>query len=335
MFGCRDTIGATLLLGLVGNANVAGAAPCNIARPVVIAGLDYDSASFSTAVATSILAKGYGCKVEVRRGTVLPLIRDLVDGKVDIIMEVWSSNPTDAWIEGERNGKVLRAGTNYSNALQGWYVPSYVVDGSDARARGLGTVTDLLRFKSIFTDRGEPNKGRFYNCPAGWQCEIANTKKLRGYGLERDFVNFRPANGPALDDAIEGAVRARVPILFYYWEPTWLLNKYKMSMLNEPPFNDESWRRMLSSEGPATATAYPIADVFIAANAEFAEQAPAIVEFLKRWRSTTGIVNDAITYMHDRRASAEEAAHRFMSSQVPIWSRWVSSDVADRIRKDQ
>ncbi|MEZ5855277.1 MAG: glycine betaine ABC transporter substrate-binding protein [Hyphomicrobiaceae bacterium] len=44
----------------------------------------------------------------------------------------------------------------------------------------------------MFKDPEELSKGRFYNCIAGWQCEVTNTKKLYAYGLLKDFTNFRP-----------------------------------------------------------------------------------------------------------------------------------------------
>ncbi|WP_277343592.1 glycine betaine ABC transporter substrate-binding protein, partial [Pseudomonas viridiflava] len=39
----------------------------------------------------------------------------------------------------------------------------------------------------------------FYNCPAGWTCELENSEMLKSYGLENKYTNFRPGTGPALD----------------------------------------------------------------------------------------------------------------------------------------
>ena len=33
-------------------------------------------------------------------------------------------------------------------------------------------------------DQEEPSKGRFYNCPAGWTCELDNSEMLKSYGFD-------------------------------------------------------------------------------------------------------------------------------------------------------
>jgi glycine betaine/proline transport system substrate-binding protein len=279
------------------------------------------------------LTKGFGCRVEIRRGTVLPLVRDLANGDVDILMELWTANPPETWGRDEANGKVVRAGTNYADAVQGWFVPAYVAKGRDAPARGLRSVEDLARYKQLFPDPEYPGKARFHNCPVGWECELVNSKKLKAYRLNKEFVNFRPSSGAAFDDAVSNAVGAQRAILFYYWGPTWLVRKFDLMMLREPPFNKRTWLKMLNSKRPVKGTAYPSSDVVIAANAKFAGRAPAIMKFLKSWRSSNAIVSDALMYMHDRNVSAEEAAAYFMKTKAEIWTRWVPKDVARRIQE--
>ena len=62
--------------------------------------------------------------------------------------------------------------------------------------------------KALFKDPESPGKGRFYNCPTGWTCEGVNSQKLKAYGLEDSYVNFRTGTGPALDAAISSAIRS-------------------------------------------------------------------------------------------------------------------------------
>src|SRR3546814_4923485 len=44
------------------------------------------------------------------------------------------------------------------------------------------------------------SKGRFYNCPAGWTCELDNSEMLKSYGLEKTYTNFRPGTGPRSEE---------------------------------------------------------------------------------------------------------------------------------------
>ena len=328
----RSAVAASLALAAVLTTHPAFATSCDVARPVVLAGLDYDSAAFDNAVAKAILTKGYGCKVDILPGTVLPLVAGLARGDVDVLMEVWTANPAEAWVKAEREGKAVRLGTNFADTREGWFVPRYVVEGANAPAPDLKSVTDLSRHKALFADPEEPGKGRFYNCPAGWQCELINSKKLRAYGLDEHFSNFRPGTGEALAAAVEGAVRRRRPILFYYWSPTWLLGKYDFAMLEEPPFDQATWDALKASDNPTAATAYPANTVVIGANAEFAKQAPNIVALFRNWRSSNEIVGEALAYMREHNATADDAALRFLRTRPEVWTRWVPQDVAERIR---
>ena len=327
----RILLGAVLLAaaGLPAPARAPG---CDLQRPIVLGGLDYDSAAFDNAVAKLILTKGYGCKVDILPGTVLPLVNGLARGDIDVLMEVWTANPAEAWVKAEREGKVVRLGINFPETREGWFVPRYVVEGPNAPAPDLKSVQDLARHKSLFADPEQPGKGRFYNCPAGWQCELINSKKLNAYQLSGDYTNFRPGTGEALAAAIEGAVRRQRPILFYYWGPTWLLGKYDFVMLAEPAFDQATWDTMKASAAPTAATAYPSNTVVIGANAEFAKQAPEVAAMLGRWRSSTEIVAEALAYMRTENASAEAAATRFLRARPEVWSGWVPQDVAERIK---
>ena len=310
----------------------ARAAECDVQRPVVLGGLDYDSAGFDNAVAKLILTKGYGCKVDILPGTVLPLVNGLARGDVDVLMEVWTANPAEAWVKAEREGKVVRLGVNFADTREGWFVPRYVVEGPKAVAPDLKSVQDLARHKGLFADPEEPGKGRFYNCPAGWQCELVNSKKLTAYGLTADYTNFRAGTGEALAAAVEGAVRRQRPILFYYWGPTWLLGKYDFVMLSEPPFDAAVWDAMKASDAPTAATAYPSNTVVIGANAAFAKQAPAVAAMLGRWRSSNEVVGEALAFMRTENASPDAAAARFLKARPEVWAQWVPPEVAERVK---
>ena len=143
---------ATLALGL---GLGAPAIACELDRPLKMAGLDYDSAAFHTAVASAIAERGFGCKVERVPGVIAPLVNGLARGDVDIVMEIWMANPVDAWVKAAEAGKVEPLGTTFPDASEGWFVPRYLVSGADAKAPELKTVQDLKRCKALFTDPEE------------------------------------------------------------------------------------------------------------------------------------------------------------------------------------
>lgn len=325
---------ALLAAMLTAGAGPALAQPttCEIDRPVVFAGLDYDSAAFHTALARLVIEKGYGCRTDRIPGAVIPLVNGVARGDIDITMEIWLANPVEAWVTAERAGKVVRLGTTFPDATEGWFVPRYLVEGPQAPAPDLKSVADLARHAALFRDPDQPAKGRFYNCVPGWQCEIVNSKKLVAYGLADSFVNVRPGSGDALNAAIDGAIRRRQPVVFYHWSPSWLTGAHDPVRLEEPPFDATVWAAMLAADKPARATAYPVSRVVIGANAGFANAAPRIAAFLTAYGTSAADTSKALAEARAAGTPAEAMAPRFLREREDVWSRWVPADVAVRLR---
>ncbi|MEM0909139.1 MAG: ABC transporter substrate-binding protein [Pseudomonadota bacterium] len=323
----------TLMGALVAASFAAPAAQaaCPIDDTIMFGGLDYGSAAFHTAVARSILEEGYGCETDVIPGTTLVLNQGLARGDVDLLMEVWTGNPAQTFLDAEAEGKVTRLGTTFPDAVEGWFVPRYLVDGDDAAAKGLTSVSQLSEFKELFRDPEDPDKGRFYNCVVGWQCEVVNSKKLIAYGLEDDYSNIRPGAGAALEAAVESAYLRGKPVLFYHWAPTWLIGKYDFVMLDEPTYDKATWDEMMASDAPGAATAYPKTAVIIGANTEFTGQSDVLTTFLNNYGMTSADTSQALAYMREADATPEAAAQEFLRERKDVWGAWVPSDIADKV----
>jgi glycine betaine/proline transport system substrate-binding protein len=330
----------TSLLGLAlfsGAGWCTGSQACEVSEPIVFAGLNWDSNEFHTAVAQRILRDGMGCSVDKIPGATIPLHNGMIKGDIHIIMEIWLANESKVWLDGVAAGKVSAIGVNMADAVQAWYVPRYLVEGPNAPAKGLRSVADLPRFKGLFADPEEPGKGRFYNCMAGWACETLNTKRLAGYGLSEHFNNVRPGSGAALDAAIISALTRRKPIVFYYWGPSWLLGQHaeELIALEEPPFDAQKWASLVAATDSAkvkAATAFPVVDIVIGVNQVFIQRAPTIAQFLRQYRTNTRLVSEALASMQTGKLSADAAARLFLMKHPDVWERWVSPDVARRVR---
>ena len=69
-----------------------GTTSANAACKVHLGDFDWDSANVHTAIVSFILEKGYGCQVEVTKGSTSPIMAAHYDGQLDIITEVWRDN---------------------------------------------------------------------------------------------------------------------------------------------------------------------------------------------------------------------------------------------------
>ncbi|SDQ90915.1 ABC transporter substrate-binding protein [Pseudovibrio sp. Tun.PSC04-5.I4] len=330
------TLAFALPFGAI-EASAADAPACEIDRPVVFAGVDLDSTAFSNSVASFIIKNGYGCETDSIPGSTIPLLNGLARGDIDVFMEAWPVNVGEALAKGEAKGDYVNLGINFDNVTQAWYVPKYLVEGENAPAKGLKSVTDLPKYKDVFSDPEEPGKGRFYNCIAGWGCEIVNTKKLNAYGLLDDYVNFRPGTGAALAATIDSNMRRKRPIVFYYWGPTWVMGKYgdEMVQLEEPAYNKAVWDA-LDAEDDASlvkeAVAYPLAAAHVYVNSEFQALAPQLVEFLTNYKTTAPVVSKGLAYMLDTDGTTDDAAIEFLKTNPDMWTKWVSADVQERVK---
>ena len=304
---------------------------CQLDRAVTFAGLDWGSAAFHNAVAQRIVSIGFGCSTRAVPGETLPLLAKMTKGEVDVTMELWKPNLGEAWQQAESAGQVQEVGVNFEDAVQGWFVPRYLVEGPNAQAAGLRTVFDLPRYRQLFADRSSNGKGRFFNCAHGWGCEVVNTRKLAAYGLSDSYLNVRPQSGAGLVAAIASHYKRQEPFLAYYWTPTWVIGKFDLVMLEEPPYDRRKWMALSTQQAPREATAYPTVAVGIAVNARFARQAPELVHFLSRYQTDSGVISQALAYIEDRKASPEVAASEFLRLHRARWMAWVPPDVAQRV----
>lgn len=309
-------------------------AQCDIERPVVFAGFDWDSARLHNSVARFILEKGYGCKTDEIPGTTVPLFNGMARGEIDISMEIWKQAVTKAWGELLDEGNVIEVGVNFDDAVQGVFVPKWLVEGDDAPAPDLKSVADLNKYKALFADKEQPEKGRFYNCVLGWSCAEINTKKLGAYGLADSFVDFRPGAGAAVSTAVDTAMLRKKPIVFYYWTPSWLIGRYadELVMLEEPAYDEATWKAFTDSENPKKATAYPLVSVLIGANTQFTKDSPLIHAFLSNYQTQSSDVSQALDYMRKNKTDANESAQYFLNTFPETWTQWVPADVAERVK---
>ena len=306
---------------------------CELDRPISLAGLDWSSNKFHVALAGRILRDGYGCRVVIREGSTKPLQRALMDGKVDVMMEVWGDAIDGRWESGLEEGEIVDLGINFPDSKQGWYVPRYLVEGPDAPAPDLKSVTDLPRYKHLFEDPDRPGMGRFNNCIRGWLCEGINTRKLSAYGLDKHFTNHRPKSSASLAATIVRASRLKEPVLAYYWEPTWLIGAYDLVMLEEPRYDVRTWSELTRDARPTQGVAYPVLAVRKAVSSDFRRNAPAATRFINSYRTNARLISHGLAYVQEvEGATPDDAARDFLKTQEAVWSKWVPDDVAENVK---
>lgn len=329
----------SLILSFNGGNAIAAQPKWCADKPVKFAGITWESGQFFTEVARIIIENGYDCKTEVVTGSTAVTETALASNDLQVWMEQWGGR-TEIIKKSRDAGKVDLVGSLLKGGtVEGWFVPEYVVKGDKARnikpiAPQLQSVEDLPKHKDIFKDDEDPSKGRFLNCPTGWDCEKNNNQKLKAYKLTDSYTNFRPGTGGALDASIASAYERGKPILFYYWAPAGLMGKYKFYQLKEPAYNEACWKTIYNStsDTPCGSTTPPT-DLSVGISTPFKNDAPELVAFFQKMSLPADIVNKVIADMGTRKVDGAVVAKEFMKKNKSLWSQWVPKDAVEKIEK--
>lgn len=302
-------------------------------KPVlVMADVSWDSIKVQNRIAAFIIEKGYGYpECNYIFCETLPALQGLQRGDIDIYMEVWVDNMLDAWDKALADGTVKDLGSNFPDAPQGWYVPTYMIKGDpergiEAMTPDLKAVSDLPQYWEIFKDPEAPSKGRFHNSPPGWKATEINEYKFPTYGLNESFNLFSTGSDTALATSMATAYEKGKPWVGYYWEPTWVMGKLDMTLLEEPAYDESLW----SAEGKY-ACAYPSAQVLIGVNSELEKTSPELIDFLSNYETTLEQNNDFLAFMMDNNGDVDKAAIYFLKTYPDTWKSWVPEDIANNV----
>jgi len=296
-------------------------------KNVTFVDFSWNSVQMHNRIAGFVLEHGYGFKPEYLFAESVPGLTGLAKGDVDIAMEMWVDNVLEWYNEAVgRNKAVIDLGPTFPDSPQGWYVPTYVIEGDPERgiepmAPDLKSVFDLPKYWELFKDPENPKKGRFYNAIPGWVVHDINMKKLDAYGLTDTYQAFGPGSQTALATAIVTAYQRGNPVLAYYWEPEWIMGMLDMTRLEEPPYDPEKW-----GEGKSYGCAFPAARVHIGINTEFARKNPEILTFLANYETSLEQNNAALAYMQQEEATVEDAAIWFLKEYEDAWTKWIPDE---------
>ncbi|HPJ24536.1 MAG TPA: ABC transporter substrate-binding protein [Synergistaceae bacterium] len=296
------------------------------AEKVVFVDNSWDSIQVLNRIAGFVLQEGYGFDTEYLFAETLPGLMGVERGEAQVIMEVWVDNYGDWYAKAQERKKIVPLGENYPGAPQGWYVPTYVIKGDPQRgiepmAPDLEYIQDLPKYWELFKSPEEPKKGRFYNGPTGWVISTITETKFKTTGLDEYFEVFFPGSDMALSTAASTAYKRGLPVLIYYWEPSWLLGLYDMTLLKDKiPYSEERW-----VEGDYGCD-YPRSRVWKMANAAFLEAHPEVRAFLERFETTLGQNNKALAYMKANEEDPAGAALWFLKEYPENWKAWIGDE---------
>ncbi len=302
-------------------------------EPVEFVDYGWDLVRFHDRVAGFIIEHGYQREVEYVFVEHIPGLVGLEKGDLDIYMDLWPNNCKEWWDKARNNGSVAKLSVNYDGGSQGWYVPTYVIEGDKERgiepvAPDLVSVMDLKDYWELFRDPEVKDKGRFLNGPPSWMAYSVNTAKLEAYGLNDYFVSFPTGGTTVLIAEVISNYKKGKPVLFYFWDPTWLMGLYDFTLLEEPAFDPELWNK---ESGYACEWVKGIS--YIVANTEFIDKNPEVAEFLGNYSTTLDQNRKALLVSHNNDSDAWYTALWFLKKYPEHWEKWIPEERQDVIKR--
>ncbi len=329
----------TLLAGLllaVGLASTDTAASKDPAAPIHFGAIGWESGAFTTEILRLIAEHGYGYATDTLPGSTVSMEVALARNDLQVIAEEWAGR-SPAWVKAEQAGQVFALGDTVKNAEEGWWVPTYVIKGDPARglkplAPELRSVDDLKRYPQVFRDPESPDKGRFLNSPSGWTSETVNSQKLKAYGLDGLYNNFRSGSGAALDAEIASSIRRGQPVLFYYWSPSPLIGRYDLVRLAEPAYDAKAWATLMDAKNPNPQGSQSLpAKLSIGVSKAFRESYPDLVAVFEKVDLPIDRLNKALAQMNETRQPPREAAKAFLRANPDVWKPWLPAEHAAKV----
>jgi len=332
----RTLVVAAGLLGLAScdsgdSGDTASAQECG---RVTVANMNWQSAEVLAHIDNIILSEGYGCEVELVQGDTMPTFTSMVEKlEPDVAPELWINSLKIPLEEAVAEGTlIIAAEALIDGGVEGWWIPKYLADANPE----IKTIEDALARPDLFPAPEDSSKGAVYNCPSGWNCQILTENLFKAFNAgEKGFVLVDTGTAAGLDGSIAKAYEREEGWLGYYWAPTSILGKYEMVKLDEGVEHDaEEWATctgILDCEDPKP-NAWVKSAVFTVVTKNFAETAAVAMGYIKTRQWDNATVNTLLFWMSDNQATGEEASEYFLKNSPEVWTPWVSSEAAGKIK---
>lgn len=300
-------------------------------EPIKIISTDngWDSQKLHNEIARIIVEHGYeGYDFDVSTGSSTMNWQAIIKGDVDLDIESWTDNVA-SYPDDVANGDIVNVGVLVPDSAQGLYVPKYVIEGDAERgiepmAPDLKSVEDLKEYPELFPDDEDKTKGRIYGSIPGWMADEVLYKKYEYLGLDEMYNYTRLGSEATLFASLVSAYNLGEPWVGYCYEPTWVSGKLDIVLLEDAPYDPD-----LFMEGKCE---FPKQELKIVSSNKFADKAPDLLEFFKKYKTGSQLIADALAYLDETKATHEETAKWLLKENDNLLDEWLPKDNAERVR---
>lgn len=316
----------TLIGAALGLCMVPGIAAAEDCGDVSITEMNWASAAIVTNVAKFLLEQGYQCNVQTVPSSTVPAVTSLAEnGEPDIVTEMWTNGGGEAYVKLREAGRVQElAPVLDPGGVEGWFIPTWLAE----KHPELKTIDGIMANPELVG-------ARFNNCPEGWGCRILNDNLQRALGVEDSGITiFNHGSGETLATSIASAFENEEPWFGYYWAPTKVLGKYKMTKVDLGPVDAEVHARNQEKDRETPEISdFPPSPVWTVVTKEFSEERPEVADMLSKMTFGVDEMSAVLAWQDEQGASAEEAAVNFLLNNKETWANWLNESAKENLSK--
>ena len=304
---------------------------------VTIAEMNWASAGLMANVDSIILKEGYGCDVEIVTGDTIPTFTSMNEkGQPDVAGELWINAVREPLYKAMDEGRLVSVREGPITGLgEGWWLLPHTAEKHPELVKDIDA---LLSRPDLVPHPEDPSKGAFHGCPAGWGCQLANINLYRGFEMEKKgWLLVDPGSAAGLEGSIAKASDRQENWFGYYWSPTSVIGKYSMVPVDMGDWaGDKNWDGCIvkpEQECPdPKASSWTHSEVHTVVTEDFAKRGGPAIDYLKNRVFPGPVMNGMLSWMTDEQADNADAAVEFLIKHEDVWTKWVSSDVAAKVK---
>ena len=237
-------------------------------------------------------------------------------GDLDAVLEVWPSGHVDDYQTYVTDkGTVVDMGELGPVAKIGWYVPSFVLEEHPELATWEGLKDPALA--QLFATAETGDSGQFL---MGDPSYVSYDEQIIA-NLELPLQFVVAGSEAAEITAIQQAVEAGEPLLFYFWQPHWLHSQVELSEITLPEVTEECNAAAASGDGTYNCD-YPPDVLYKAASAGLEEKNPAAFQFIRNFQLTTEQQNEIAALVDAEGMDAAAAAAQWVEANPDVVAAW-------------
>ncbi|MEX0158718.1 MULTISPECIES: glycine betaine ABC transporter substrate-binding protein [unclassified Microbacterium] len=328
---------ATFATGLIATSILAGCTPQEAKGPATDA-VDADTAAalesegtiqFATLgdleqdiqanLMTEVINE-LGGDAEVLQSAITETMAAMSKGEPIVSMVFWRWQTPDLWNKYvEEEGTAVEIGTTDYVGEEGWYVPTYVIEGDEERGieaacPQLPDWEALNECTGVFATAKTGEKGQYMSGAESWAFAYGDPQRIEN--LDLDYEMVFAGSEAALYASLTSAYEQGKPWLGLMWRPNYLTQKYDLTRVEFPEYSEECWGETYACQWPET-TIYQVASSIVE------KDHPTAWGILQNYDLNNEQLQEMQLLVIDDGLTPKEAAQAWMEDNREVWTGWL------------